>query len=216
MKIIVVGCGRMGTGLSLNLAKKGHHITVIDSNPEAFETLGVHFTGDKIAGNGFDREVLTEAKIDQVDAVVCCTKSDEANAVIARVARNVYHVPCVIARLYDPLKADIYQRLGIQTISTTSWGIEKAAEIITYNQFDSVFRIGNGDVDLLRIEVPSGLVGHTVDDVTALGEIQVVSISRANRTFIPTLGTILEEGDILYISTIASATKKLKSMLALA
>ncbi len=216
MKVIIVGCGRMGTGLSLNLVKKGHQVTVIDSNPDAFETLGKNFTGIKVIGIGFDKEVLAKAKIEQVDAIVSCTASDEANAVIARIAKNVYHVPHVVARLYDPLKADIYHRLGIQTISTTTWGIERATEMLTYNQLDSVYEMGNGNVNLVRIEVPSLLIGHTLNEVNVLGEINVVSISRNNKTFIPTVGTIIEAEDILYISVIISAIGKLKSMLDIA
>jgi len=215
MKVIVVGCGRMGTGLSLNLVKKGHKVTVLDSNPEAFERLGKNFTGLKVVGVGFDRDVLNKAKIDKVDAIVCCTESDEVNAVIARMARNVYRVPRVVARLYDPRKANIYHRLGIQTISTTIWGIERATEILTYNQLDSVYEMGNGNVKLVRMEVPSLLVGHMVNDLTVIGEINIVSIRRNNKTFIPTAGTIFEAEDSLYISVIISATDKLKSMLGL-
>ncbi len=213
MKIIVVGLGRLGTGLTLSLLKKGHKVTVIDSNPEAFDMLGKDFTGTKIPGFGFDRDVLTKAKIDKVDAVVSCTESDEINAVIARVARNIYRVPHVIARLYDSRKAEIYRRLGIQTISTTAWGIERATELLSYNHLDSVYELGNGNVSIIRIEVPSLLVGHKVNDLTALGEIIVVSISRNDKTFIPSLGTILEADDVLYISVISSAVGKLKSML---
>lgn len=216
MKVIIVGLGRMGTGLSLNLAKKGHQVTVIDSNPEAMESLGKNFNGTQIIGFGFDKEILSKAKIGQVDAVVSCTDSDEINAVIARIAKNIYRVPRVIARLYDSRKADIYRRLGIQTISTTTWGIERATEIITYDRMDSVYEMGNGNVNLVRIEVPSLLVGHKVNDITILGEIHVVSINRNNKTFIPTAGTTFEAEDILYISVIYTATDKLKSMLDLA
>ena len=213
MKVIVVGLGRMGTGLSLNLVKKGHQVTVIDSNPDAFKVLGKDFAGLKVVGVGFDRDVLNKARIDQVDAVVSCTASDEANVVIARIARNIYRVPRVIARLYDSTKADIYRRIGIQTISTTTWGIERATELLTYHQLDSVYEMGN--VNLVRIEIPSLLVGHTVNELTAIGEIQITGISRNNKTFIPTTGTIFELEDILYITVIASATHRLKSMLGL-
>ncbi len=206
----------MGTGLSQNLIKRGHQVTVIDSNPEAFKSLGQNFDGKKVAGIGFDKDVLAEAGIDKVDAAVACTASDEANAVIARIAKNIYFVPHVIARLYDPRKANIYHRLGIQTISTTTWGIERATEILSYNQLDSVYDIGKGNVKLIRIEVPSLLVGKTVNDITILGEIHMVSISRDNKTFIPTNGTIFEAEDIMYLSIEASAANKLKSMLDLA
>lgn len=216
MKVIIVGLGRMGTGLSLNLLKKGHQVTVIDNDPEAFGALGKDFKGTTVIGYGFDRDVLSKAKVDKVDAVVACTESDEINAVVARIAKNVYRVPRVIARLYDPRKAEIYRRLGIQTISTTTWGIERATEILTYNQLDSVYEMGNGKVNLVRIEVPSLLVGHTVNEITVVGEIGVVTISRSNKAFIPTLGTILEAEDILYLTVNYTATDKLKSMLDLA
>ena len=215
MKVIVVGLGRMGTGLSLNLVKKGHQVTVIDSSPEAFNGLGKDFKGTKIVGFGFDRDVLNKAQIDKVDAVVSCTTSDEINAVIARIARNIYRVPRVVARLYDSRSADIYHRLGIQAVSTTTWGIERATEMLTYNQLDSVYEMGNGHVNLVRIEIPSLLVGHTVHELIVIGEIQIVSISRNNKTFIPTRGTVFEAEDVIYISVIASAINKLKSMLAI-
>lgn len=213
MKVIVVGLGRMGTGLSLNLVKKGHQVTVIDSNPESFKGLGKNFTGEKVVGVGFDRDVLSKARIDQVDALVACTASDEANAVVARIARNIYRVPRVVARLYDASKADIYRRIGIQTISTTRWGIDRATELLTYHQLDSMFEMGN--VNLVRIEIPPLLVGHTVRELTAIGEIHIVSISRNNKTFIPTMGSTFEAEDVLYIAVIASASHKLKSMLGL-
>lgn len=216
MKIIIVGCGRMGTGLSLNLEKKGHQVTVVDSDPKAFDNLGENFHGKTVIGVGFDRDVLNKARIDQVDAIVACTSTDEVNAVIGRIAKNVYRVPKVVARLYDPRKADIYHRLGIQIISTTTWGIERASEILTYNQLDSVYEIGSGNVSLVRIEVPLLLIGHIVNEINVIGEIQVTAISRNNKTFIPTTGTILEADDILYISVINASADKLKSMLGIA
>jgi trk system potassium uptake protein TrkA len=216
MKVIIVGLGRMGTGLSLNLLKKGHQVTVIDNNQDALDALGDDFKGTKVLGFGFDRDVIMNAKIDKVDAVVACTESDEVNAVVARVAKNIYRVPRVIARLYDAKKAEIYRRLGIQTISTTTWGIERASEILTYNQLDSVYEMGNGKVNLVRIEVPSLMVGHTVNDITVVGEINVVSINRGNKAFIPSFGTILEAEDTLYLAVNYTAVNKLKSMLGLA
>lgn len=213
MKIIVVGLGRMGTGLSLSLQKKGHQVTAIDSNPEAFKSLGEGFTGTRIIGVGFDRDVLSRARIDQVDAVVSCTASDEANVVIARIAKNIYRVPRVIARSYDASKADLYRRLGIQTISTTAWGIERATELLTYHQLDSIYEMGN--VNLVRIEVPPLLVGHTVRELSAACETEVVGVNRNNKTFIPMSGTTFEADDILYIAVAANASHKLKAMLGL-
>ena len=215
MKVIVVGMGRLGLGLARNLVKEGHQVIAIDSDPDVLKAI-VDFPVKKVVGIGFDRKVLEEAKISAVDAVVACTSSDEANIVIAKVAKDVFHVPRVVARLYDYNKEETYRRIGIQTISATTWGAKRAIELLTYHHLDSVYEIGNGNVDLVRVDLPLMFVGHTVASLTALGEIQVVSISRNGRTFIPTAGTVLEVDDILYIALIASASPKLKSILGLA
>jgi len=216
MKDIIVGCGKFGSGLAKNLIRKGHHVTVIDSNPEAFELLGKDFNGNKIVGIGFDREILEQAKIQSADAIVACSKSDEANALIGRIARNVYKVPRVISRLYDPRKAEIYRSLGIQTISTTTWGVQRATEMLSYGQLDSILTLGDSHVELVRIETPALLVGRTVRELTVLGEIQAVAIFRENKTFLPTMGTELQKHDAIYLTVVTTSAKKLKSMLGLA
>lgn len=213
MKVIIVGLGRLGRGLAVKLCKSGHQVTAIDCNPEALERLGENFNGVKIVGVGFDHDVLEKAKIQQVDAVVSSTTSDEANIVIARIAKSIYRVPRVVARLYDVKKAGTYRRLGIQTVSTTTWGIERTTELLTYHHLDSVCDIGNGGIQLVRVDVPALLAGHTVREITAVGEIKVVGVARHNNTFIPTTGTVLEDGDILYAAVAAGAAGKLKSML---
>lgn len=215
MKIIVVGLGRMGMGLARSLAKKGHQVTAVDANPEVFKKLDDSFAGRQIVGVGFDRGVLEQAHVGEVDAVVSCTNSDEANVLIARIAKNIYRVPRVIARLYDATKADLYRRLGIQTLATTSWGIERATELLSYHSLDSVYDIGDGSVRLVRVDVPPLLIGRTVHELTSADEVQVVCISRSNRTFIPVGGTRFEADDFIYIALSASAAPKLKSMLGL-
>jgi trk system potassium uptake protein TrkA len=215
MKTIIVGCGKLGSGLAHNLIKKGHSVTVIDKDPEAFKLLGKDFKGETIEGVGFDRDILEKAQIRLADAVVACSKSDEANALIGRIARNVYKVPHVISRLYDPRKAEIYHSLGIQTISTTTWGVQRTTEMLSYDQLDSVLTIGDSNVELIRIETPALLVGRTVNELTVLGEIQVVAISRENKTFLPTMGTALHKHDVIYIAIMAASAKRLKSLLGL-
>lgn len=215
MKVIIVGMGRMGLGLARSLVKKGSQVIAVDSDPTVLKKI-VDVPVRKVTGIGFDRTVLEEAKISAVDAVVACTSSDEANIVIAKVAKDIYHVPRVIARLYDYNKEETYRRIGIQVISATTWGTKRAMEMLAYHHLDNVLEIGNGNVDLVRIDLPLMFVGHTVATLTALGEIQVVSISREGKTFIPTSETVLEANDILYIALITSASLKLKSMLGLA
>jgi len=213
MKAIIVGCGKLGSGLALSLIRKGHTVTVIDIDPAAFQLLGQNFTGKTILGIGFDREILEKAQIHIADAVIACSKSDDANALIGRIARNIYKVPHVISRLYDPRRAEIYRTLGIQTISTTTWGVLRAIEMLSYSGLDSVLTIGDSNVEVMRIDVPPLLIGRTVNELTAVGEIQVVAVSRGNKSFLPMLGTVLQQNDIVYISVLASSAKRLQALL---
>jgi trk system potassium uptake protein TrkA len=213
MKAIIVGCGKLGSGLALNLIRKGHTVTIIDIDPAAFKLLGDDFKGEKMTGVGFDREILEKAGISEADAVIACSKSDDTNALIGRVARNFYKVPHVISRLYDPRSAEIYRSLGIQTISTTTWGVLRAMEMLSYNGLDSVLSIGDSSVEIIRVDIPALLVGRTVSELTVVGEIQVIAISRENRTFVPTLGTVLEKRDIIYISVLSASAKRLETLL---
>jgi trk system potassium uptake protein TrkA len=215
MKIIIVGCGRNGSGLAQALSKAGHAVTVIDSDETAFSKLGANFKGKTIEGVGFDHDILKAAKIDRTDALAAFTSSDESNAVIARIAREIYHVPKVVARLYDREKAEIYRRLGIQTLSSTTWGIKRAADLLTHAPLDAVFSFGSGDVELVKIEVPSLVAGRSVNDLTILGDIHVVAIERGNKTILPTAGTVFQRRDILYIAAAISAGWQLKKLLGL-
>lgn len=213
MKVIIVGCGKLGSGLAHNLIKKGHSVTVIDNSPEAFELLGNDFKGKTIVGVGFDKNILEKAQIRLADAIIACSKSDETNALIGRIARNIYKVPRVISRLYDPRRAEVYRSLGIQTISTTTWGVERATEMLSYSQFDNVLTIGNENIQLIRIETPALLEGRTVNELTVIGEIQVVAITRKNKTFMPTSGTVLEKDDVILIAVLETSINRLKSLL---
>lgn len=211
MKVIIVGCGKLGSGIALALVKKGQKATVIDSDPQAFDMLGKDFPGEKIVGVEFDKNVLEKAQIKSADAIIACSKSDEVNALIGRIARNIYKVPRVISRLYDPRRAEIYRSLGIQTISTTTWGVRQATEMLSYDQLDSILTLG--DIEIVRIEVPALLVGRTVKELTVVGEMHVMGIARENKSFIPTMGTAFHKHDILFISVLTSSMHTLKGLL---
>ena len=216
MNVIIVGVGFLGTGLAMRLSKQGFNVTAVDQDQRALDDLGENFPGTRIRGVGFDRHVLEEAGIERTDAVVACMRSDDANIVVAHVARSTFRVPRVIARLHDLTKADTYRRLNIQTISPNAWGIARTAELLTYQHLDDVYEVGSGDVRIVRADVPALLDGTTVRELTALGEVQVVSVSRDNETFIPTQGTILANGDIIYAAVAVSACRKFKQMLGIA
>ena len=215
MKVIVVGCGKMGSGLALELVKKGHLVTVVGSSVEELSILGKSFQGDTIVGVAFDKQILEQAGIQRADAIVACTKSDETNALIGRIARNTYRVPRVISRLYDPRKAEIYRTLGIQTISATEWGVKHAIELLSYDQLDIVAGLGNGGVDIVRVEVTDLVVGKKIVDITVAGEFSVCALSRQNQTFLPTLGTVLQKGDVVYFNVLVSSVKQFKHVLGL-
>lgn len=216
MKVIIIGCGKMGSGLALSLTRKGHAVTIIDIDPAAFQLLGQGFKGETIVGVGFDRDILEKAGIRNADAVIACSKNDDANALIGRIARNYYKVPHIISRLYDPRRAEIYRSLGIQTISTTTWGVSRAIEMLSYGQLDSVLTLGDSNVEIMRIDTPALLISRTVNELTITGEMQVVAISRGNKTFLPTLGTVFKQNDIIYVSVLASSVKRLEALLGIA
>jgi trk system potassium uptake protein TrkA len=213
MRIIVVGCGRVGSGLAVVLAQRGHEVAVVAPDPSACARLGTAFPGAAVAGLGFDRDTLRRAGIDRADGLAAVTGSDEANVVIARVARDVFAVPRVVARVYDPRKARIYQRLGVPTITPVTWGVHRIADLLQYSWLDVVYTLGSGEVDLVEIEVPPLLVGRTVTEVTVPAEFHVTAISRGSRTFLPTLGTVFESGDILHVAVRASSMDRLRTVL---
>jgi trk system potassium uptake protein TrkA len=213
MRIIVLGCGRVGERVARLMADEGHEVAVIDYDANALERLGPHFKGRKIKGVGFDRNVLLEAGIEQADAFAATSSSDNANIVAARIARNVFKVPRVVARLYDPGRAEIYRRLGLVTISSTDWGAERIRELILFSELDAVETFGNSEVCVVTVEVPPQLVGRMVKSLTITGEINVAAITRRGEAFIPLLGTEFRPDDLLHLVVMTSSMDQLKSLL---
>ena len=213
MKILIVGCGRVGTGLAQTLDLRGHSVVVVDKDPLAFEKLGGKFKGKTIHGIGFDREILHQAGIERTDGLAAVTSSDETNVIAARIARDIFHVPKVVARLYDTRQAEIYKRLGLQTITPTGWGINRIVDLMLYSPLDSVLSLGSGDVELVEAEVTHLLAGKTVRDLTVIGEIHIVSITRSTQTFLPTLGTVFREGDLLHLAVHTASMNRLREIL---
>jgi trk system potassium uptake protein TrkA len=202
--------------LAQTLSLRGHTIAAIDNDPAAFERLGPGFKGQTIVGVGFDREVLLKAGIERVDGLAAVTASDEVNLVAARVARQFFGVPRVVARVYDPRKAEIYRRLGVQTLTPITWGINRMAELLTFFPLHPTLSLGRGEVDIVEVEISPLLVGRTVQEVTVAGEVHLVAISRGGQTFLPTLGTVFQAGDLLHCAILAASADRFKTLLALA
>lgn len=213
MKIIIVGCGRLGQGLFWQLRALHHQVVIIESDAQKVQTLQKQ-APDAIFVRPFLAEAtLLEAGVQTCDAVVACTPSDEVNAVLARVAKQQYRVPKVIARLYDPLQAGIYAAFGIQTLATTLWGVERAVELLTYSHLDSVYEMNHGEVKLVYVPIPSYWWGRKVRELTAQREIEVVTIQRENKAFIPDTETCFEVNDHAYLVVTATASQQLQVIL---
>lgn len=215
MKIIIMGCGRVGSQVSHLLVSHGHEVTVIDHDANALARLGKDFKGRVVQGLGFDRNVLLQAGVENAEGFIAASSSDNANIVAARIARTIFHVPRVVARLYDPVRAEVYQRLGLTTISSTQWGAERIVEVITHNNLDVLQVFGDGGTTMVRIEVPSRLRGYHVAQMNIPGEVLVIAITRDDQTFIPVSGTEFQEGDVMYLAVIPSAMIRLEELLGL-
>ena len=144
-------------------------MTVVDSDPKAFERLGSTFGGVSIAGIGFDRDVLLRAGIEAADGIAAVTGDDEVNAVVARIAGRIFRVPKVVARLYDPGKAHIYRRLGVQVVAPVDWGIHRAADLLTFSDVGAIMSLGTGQVDLVEIDLPPLLDGRPIERADGAG-----------------------------------------------
>ena len=186
---------------------------MIDHDANALARLGADFKGRVVRGLGFDRSILLEAGVESAEAFVAASSSDNANIIAARIARNIFHVPRVVARLYDPMRAEIYQRLGLTTISTTGWGAERIVEVVTHTDLDVVHLFRDGGTTLVRIEIPPRLNGQKVAQMNIPGEVLVTAITRNDHTFIPVSGTEFREGDIVHLAVIPTSMVRLEEML---
>ncbi len=211
----MIGAGRVGSQVATALDLEGHDVVVIDRDPAVFRRLGKSFKGRTVTGHGYDRDVLTEAGIERADAVVAVTSGDNHNIVAALMAKNVFRVPKVVARIYDPERARIYAHLGIPTIASTAWAAARVKEMITQADLEIVMNLGNGEVDLVRLPVTSGLVGRTVKEITVPGEILVSAVVRQGRAFLHGTGTVFEQGDVLYAMVLSTSLATFKRVVGL-
>jgi trk system potassium uptake protein len=190
-----MGCGRVGILLTQELAKAGHEVSVIDKNPAAFDRLPPGFEAKTYVGLGFDRMVLEEAGIKEAEAFIAVSSGDNSNILSARVAREHYHVPKVIARIYDPMRAEIYERLNIPTVATTRWGVKQIMLMLTHPREEIKEALAGGDLFRLRLLVPEALVGKKVSELNLDGKIVVVGVDRGGSGFIPVPSSTFQEGD---------------------
>ena len=194
-----MGCGRVGSQLTVELCKGGHEVSIIDKSASAFENLPPGFNAKTIVGLGFDRDTLEDAGITNADAFVAVSSGDNSNILSARVALEHYHVPRVIARIYDPRRAEIYERLNIPTVATVRWGVKQIQLMLFHDRQEIRESLGGGDLLRLRIPVTGHLVGMAAVDLNIDGKVLVAGVSRGGTGFIPTADSTLQEGDYLVV-----------------
>ncbi|MBA3431334.1 MAG: TrkA family potassium uptake protein [Actinobacteria bacterium] len=201
MHVIIAGCGRVGSSLSLSLDRLGHSVVVVDKDSKAFEKLKSSFKGKKLRGFVFDRKTLEEAGIKDADAFAAVTSGDNSNIVSARVAREHYRVPTVVARIYDPRRAQVYQRLGIQTVATVRWTTDQTLRVLIPEEVPVEHTIENGEVVIMTMAAPPELVGKPALSFDEEGRRRVVALSRFGVPRVPDASLTVQEGDILHLST---------------
>jgi len=214
VRVIIVGCGRVGSELTIQLGKAGHDVTIVDKRPTAFDRLPPGFEARTMVGLGFDRELLEEAGIKEADAFVSVTNGDNSNIVSARVAREHFHVPKVIARIYDPRRAEIYERLNIPTVATTTWGVKQILLMLSHPREEIKESLAGGDLFRMRLEVTPHLVGKPVRSLNVEGKILVAGVDRGGHGFIPVASSAFQEGDVVHLILHKDAVDLLDEILA--
>lgn len=200
MHVVIAGCGRVGSSLATSLERLGHSVAIVDKATKAFERLKADFAGKKIVGFAFDREVLEEAGIKEAQAFASVTSGDNSNIVSARVAKEHYRVPQVVARIYDPRRAQIYQRLGIQTVATVRWTTDQVLRSIIPDEVPVEYTVDNGEVVVTGVPVPEDVVGKAVLGLDKAGIRRVLAVSRFGVPRLPDENLTLQDGDIIYLS----------------
>src|SRR3954447_962723 len=214
MHVVIMGCGRVGSELTLQLGKAGHNVVIIDKNATAFDRLPPGFDARTIVGLGFDRDILEEAGIKEADAFIAVSNGDNSNIVSARVALEHYHVPNVIARIYDPQRAEIYQRLNIPTVATTTWGVKQIMLMLTHPREEIKESLVGGDLFRMRVPVPDHLVGKPVSALSEEGKVLVAGVDRMGSGFIPQPSSTFQQGGIVQLILQKDGLDLLDQMLA--
>ncbi|GBL22505.1 MAG: hypothetical protein RJB00_1008 [Actinomycetota bacterium] len=194
-----MGCGRVGSTLAKDFQALGHSVAVIDQDREAFRRLGADFNGLTVAGMGFDRDTLLEAGIQRADAFAAVSNGDNSNILAARVARETYGVASVVARIYDPGRAEIYQRLGIPTVATVLWTTDQIMRRLLPQGSRSEWQDASGKVQLAEIALHRDWYGRPVSLIEQHTDARVAFVTRLGEGLIPNEHTVLQEGDVIHV-----------------
>ena len=209
MHIVIMGCGRVGSTLAHILEDRGSTVAVIDRDPEAFRRLRPAFKGDRVTGIGFDRDVLARAGIERADGFAAVSSGDNSNIIAARVARETFGVQKVAARIYDPRRAEVYERLGIPTVATVRWTAGQILRKLMPEGSEPLWRDATGKVVLTQVTVGPSWIGEPVKALEAAAGTRVAYIDRLGAAIVPQAATVLQEGDVVHVIAIESELDKI-------
>jgi trk system potassium uptake protein len=199
--IVIMGCGRVGAALALQLAPLDHTIAVIDQEPIAFRRLGDHFPGNQVKGVGFDRDTLIEAGIEQAGAFAAVSSGDNSNIIAARVARETFGVQRVVARIYDPKRAEVYERLGIPTVATVPWTSARLLKAVLGETTAEAWRDPSGTIALVAVTPHEGWIGKSVSDFESATGTRTALVTRFGTGQLPAPSMLVQSGDMLHMLT---------------
>ncbi len=212
MHIVIMGCGRVGSTLALALEAKGHDVSVVDQEADAFRRLGSSFSGRRVTGVGFDQETLVEAGIEQAGAFAAVSSGDNSNIISARLAREQFGVDNVVARIYDPARAEVYERLGIPTVATVSWTADQILRKLLPPGSEPLWRDPSGHVALARVSVHPGWIGLPVAKLEAASGARIGFLTRLGEGILPDAETVLQEGDLVQVLLREDAAAKAEAV----
>lgn len=199
MHIVIMGCGRVGSTLARTLEKHGHSVAVVDQDPTAFRRLGSEFNGRRVTGVGFDQDTLREAGIEEAGAFAAVSSGDNSNIIAARVARENFGIENVAARIYDPRRAEVYQRLGIPTVATVRWTADQVLRRLLPSGAEPQWQDPSGQVQLAEVPVSPLWIGHRISRLEEAAEVRVAFITRLGQGTLPGPDTVLQEGDLVHM-----------------
>ena len=213
---MIMGCGRVGSSLARSLEKRGHTVAVIDIDVNAFRRLGPDFAGRTVKGVGFDREVLLEAGIQEADGFAAVSNGDNSNILSARVVRETFNVDNVVARIYDPGRAEVYERLGIPTVATVRWTSDQVLRRLLPAGSEPLWRDPSGSVRMIEVHVDRSWVGRTVRNIEDATGARVPFLFRMGSALVPRDSTIFQDGDLVYAAVEDARLAKVEDVLATA
>ncbi len=214
MHVIVVGCGRVGSGLAVKLTTEGHSVAILDRSARAFRRLPEEWPGARVVGSGFDRDDLERAGAIGADALAAVTSGDNTNILTVRIARETYHIGRVVARIYDPRRAEIYQRLGIPTVATVTWTIDQVRQRLLPDAEAAAWSDATGLLQLVDRNLPEQWAGRRLADLDVPGTVSLVAITRAGIPRLRSADLVGQEGDLLHLLVAKGALAALDALLA--